>query len=108
MASTIRATPFLPSRGSYPIRTVRDRSGAVIGRAVDFYFSANGGWLGVAVGRLRRRLVLAPLDGCRVEAPDLFVPWGASTVKTAPRVRRPKGQTIDELLDSRLCLHYRL
>lgn len=94
---------------SHVARLVVDPNGTVLGTVVAHYRSEGSAWLGVDVGRFHYpRVVVTPLDGCRVEGTALIVPWEASVVRRAPKARPSYGQLVDELSAHRIRRHFGL
>lgn len=89
-------------------RYVVARSGAVVGRVVASYRSGDTAWIAVDVGFLQRRVVMAPLEGCRVEGSDLHVPWDADVIRDAPGANDMYCFGVDEISAHRLRRHYGL
>ena len=96
-----------PAEGAQP-RYVVAKSGAVVGRVVASYRSGDAAWIAVDVGFLQRRVVMAPLEGCRVEGSDLHVPWDADVIRDAPGANDLYCYGIDEISAHRLRRHYGL
>ena len=55
--------------------------------------TADGAWALIDVGLIFHRSAVIPLGACRAAGGDVLVPWRASTVWSAPKVRwRSDGQ----------------
>ena len=94
---------------SHLARIVVDPNGTVLGTVVATFRSEGAAWLGVDVGRFHyQRVVMAPLEGCRMEGTTLVVPWDASVVRKAPKARPSYAELIDELSARRIRRHYGL
>ena len=94
---------------SHLARLVVDPNGTVLGTVVAIFRSEGATWLGVDVGRFHyQRVVMAPLEGCRMEGTTLVVPWDASVVRKAPKARPSYAEVIDELSERRIRRHYGL
>jgi hypothetical protein len=83
-----------------------DRLGMPLGRIR--HVTPDGEWAVVEAGAVFHRSSLVPVDGCRLADGDLVVPWTASTVWAAPRIRRPPDRDISTDLRVELLHHYGL
>jgi hypothetical protein len=90
-------------------RTVRDRDGDEIGKVGDIYLDAESdlpAYAGVRTGLFGRRESIVPLDGIAEdeETDDLWLPYEADLVRSAPSVDPEAALTEDE--EAALADHY--
>lgn len=93
---------FAALRGS----TVIDPNGDKIGHVEEIYLDDNtqlAEWVGVGRGFLATKRALVPLQGARVQAGELAVPYTKEQVKATPDI---DAEHIDQAAEERLYAHY--
>jgi len=85
-----------PEKGS---RLALDGSGDVVGAVRGYLDTPWGMWIAIDIGGLYPRLSLAPLEGCRIQADHVALPWSGATVHFASKLLSPRhdAPTVEEL-----------